>query len=266
MRTYKSVGEFVTPWGAQVVCVYRPETNDWNTATSCLVEDEYRIADLPDGGGDAIDIGGHIGGCTLALLSRGFRVTTVEPLPENMDMIAESVDLNGWTARWTPVYGAIAGVGGGRVRVGYGDRSTESGRHHEFIGMTEKIFSPSFADGCRTVEVNTVSVGGLVEMMDSRAGWVEAPLVPPYSDGRVAFLKIDTEGAEWDAFAGVSPHVLSKIDVIAAELHPISSTKNIRAEFGELLHGMFTDVTAEVYPYTAAYAANATTNAYYRLK
>ena len=265
MRVSKSVGEFTTPWGVSVSCVYRQETNDWNTAVSCLVEDEYRIADLPVAdGATAIDIGGHIGGATLALLSRGFRVITVEPLPENMDMIAESVDLNGWSARWTSIHGAIAGVRGKTVKVAYGDTGTVSGSHHQYVGVTEGIFSRSTGAGQRTVEVDTVSIGELIEMLDVRAGWIEAPLSPPFSDGRCAFLKIDVEGAEWSAFSNVTPDILANIDVIAGELHPLPGMKDTRNEFNKLLYDQFRDFTTEIYPYTGDNLPDQATNFYYK--
>lgn len=270
MTVSKTYRRFVTPWGVAVNAVLRNDTNDFNTLSSCLQEDEYKIADLPpairlDGTTlNAIDIGGHIGSVTLALLSRGYRVITVEPLPENMDMIAESVGLNGWDARWTSVHGAISDVRGKTVTVGYGDPATESGRHHRYIGVTSGIYSDvPAADG---VIVRTVSVGELVEMCDDRAGWIEAPLSPPFSDGTVEFLKIDCEGGEWKAFSNVTPDILSKIRNIAAELHPIAGTKDIHAEFTKLLFSLFDDISVQVYPHIAAYNKNATTNAYYTRK
>lgn len=268
----KQYRRFVTPWGVAVNAVHRADTNDFNTLSSCLQEDEYRIASLPpairlDGTIlNAIDIGGHIGGCTLALLSRGYKVITVEPLPENMDMIAESVGLNGWDARWRSVHGAISDVRGKPVTVAYGDTTTESGQHHEFIGVTTGIYSENAAKGCRTVEVRGVSIGELVEMCDDRAGWIEAGQKPPFSDGMVEFLKIDCEGAEWEAFGNVSPYTLDKIKVLTAELHPLSTTKDIRAEFTALLFNKFDDISVQVYPYIAAYGKGATTNAYYTRK
>jgi len=258
----KQVGVFVTPWGATISAVYRPSTVDWNTLTSTIVEDEYRIASLLPNAGWCVDIGGHVGGCTLGLLSRGFHVVTVEPLPENMDMIAESVGLNGWDARWRSVHGAIADVRGKTATVMYGDTTTESGAHHEFIGVTTGIYTR--AAGCRTVDVRTVSIGELVEMCDDRAGWIEAPMQPPHSDGAIEFMKSDCEGAEWAAFQNTEPYTLGKVKAIAAELHPLEGMTDPRGEFTKLLHGRFDDISVQIYGQQSA--APAPTLAYYRQK
>lgn len=256
--------KFCTPFGVTVEAFYREGTNDWNTLRSCLHEDEYRITELPQGVRldgtqlSAIDIGGHIGGCTLSLLARGYRVVTVEPLPENVELLRASVTRNGWDDRWRCIHGAITDVGGQQITVLYGDTATDSGAHHEFIGVTSPLQTTS-----RVIKVRGVTLNELIESAHPCNGWIEAPQTPPFADGVIDFLKIDCEGAEWAAFRGVHPANLAKVKRIAAELHPLPETVDIRTEFATLLHGQFNDDTADVYPNTLTHNKRDITNAYY---
>lgn len=254
------LGEFVTPWGVEVEAFHRENTNDWNTLTACLTEDEYKVGSLPQGirldGSvlSAIDIGGHVGGATLALLGRGYQVTTVEPLPENMEMIRKSVKRNGWHDRWTGISAAV-NANRDSVTISYGDTATVSGAHHEYIGVVG-------GDGRQTM-VAGVTLNDLIESVATVNGWFEGS---PFADGMIDFLKIDCEGSEWAAFSTIHPHNLGKVRRIAAELHPTSASVNLRAEFLALLDNQFDDVTDIVYPHTLQYDALHTTNAYYQHK
>lgn len=220
--------KFTTLWGVEVKVFTREGTNDWNTLYSCLVEDEYRIHDLPATNGIAIDIGAHAGGCTLALLSRGFRVIAVEPLPENTELLIKNVELNNWSDRFTLYKKAINEVSEKNVVLRYGNEKTESGNHHRFIGNT--IDSSSWQENLWTdgkeIQVKTISIDDILKDV-----------------GPVDFLKIDCEGAEWSAFTGVSGESLSKIKRVVAELHGVDSTKDMYKEFHGLIGEDFNDLT-----------------------
>ena len=127
-----------TPWGVEVAIFTREGTNDWNTLYSCIAEDEYKIGELQvdHGKSTAVDIGAHAGGCSLAMLSRGFKVIAVEPLPENAELIMKNVKANGWENNFTLHHKAINEVSGKEVVLRYGNENTESGSHHRFIGNT----------------------------------------------------------------------------------------------------------------------------------
>jgi FkbM family methyltransferase len=223
--------KFTTPWGAEVTVFTREGTNDWNTLYSCIVEDEYNVGSLsvPTGSDTyAVDIGGHAGGCSLALLSRGFKVIAVEPLPENTDLIMKNVKANGWENNFTLHKKAINEVSGKQVVLRYGNEQTEVGSHHRFIGNT--IDSSDWQENLwtegREIKVNTISIDDILNKVEE-----------------VSILKIDCEGAEWSAFAGASEDSLAKIDKIVAELHALPTTKSMYEEFHQLIGKDFKDTT-----------------------
>jgi len=223
--------EFTASWGAKIKVFCREGTNDWNTLYSCITEDEYLVADLDDSNGDVcVDIGAHAGGCALALLSRGFKVIAVEPLPENTELIMKNVEANGWSNNLTLYKKAISDISGKSVVLRYGNEKTESGFHHRFVGNT--IDSSEWQENLRTqgreIKVDTVSIDDILKNVNS-----------------VNLLKIDCEGAEWSAFSKISSSSLGKINNIVAELHGIASTKNMYQEFNDLIGLDFNDVTSD---------------------
>lgn len=89
-----------TPNGQPLLMHVRPGTSDWNTVNACAwPNDEYRI---PTGlSGWALDIGAHIGACTIPLLldNPGLQVIAVEGLRENTEMLKANAELNGVAGR-----------------------------------------------------------------------------------------------------------------------------------------------------------------------
>lgn len=227
---------FKTAWGSEVNTFSREGTNDWNTLYSCLVDDEYKLANLnqPDARKKiAIDIGGHIGGCTTGLLNLGYRVITVEPMPENAAMILKNATVNSYEGRLKLHQRAIGSVNNAQVVLRYGNENTESGRHHRFIGNTvdvDKWTGTGLWNDGREILVETITIDEILKDID-------------YVD----FLKIDCEGAEWTAFSNISKESLGKIQRIAAELHPIYSSCNVYEEFNDLIGDDFEDVSEKHY-------------------
>lgn len=221
---------FTTPWGKEVKVYTREGTNDWNTLYSCIVEDEYNIGSIPKDeiAKKAIDIGAHAGGCSLALLSRGFNVIAVEPLPENVELIMKNVEANGWQRNFTLHERAINAQSGKKVVLRYGNEATESGSHHRFIGNT--VDSSDWQEGLwdqgREIKVDTISIDDILKDIDD-----------------VSILKIDCEGAEWSAFSGASRDSISKINRVVAELHGLPSTVDMYQEFHDLLGKDFKNTT-----------------------
>jgi len=223
--------QFTASWGSKIKVFCREGTNDWNTLYSCITEDEYLVADLDNLNGDVcVDIGAHAGGCTLALLSRGFKVIAVEPLPENTELIMKNVEANGWSDNLTLYKKAISDISGKSVVLRYGNEKTESGSHHRFVGNT--IDSSEWQENLwtqgREIKVDTVSIDDILKNVSS-----------------VNLLKIDCEGAEWSAFSKVSSSSLGKINNIVAELHGVASAKNMYQEFNDLIGLDFNDVTSD---------------------
>jgi FkbM family methyltransferase len=160
---------FDTPGGHHIWMHYRDGTNDWNTLTSSLTNDEY---ELPKGiSGRAVDVGGYLGsvGIALALDNPDLDVTIIEPVPDNADLIERNIDENGLADRITLIRGA---VGDGIVH--YGFTGDEAAEHHAFVGNST-LATPEQATG--TVRYEPITLADL---------------------GHVDYLKIDCEGGEWE--------------------------------------------------------------------
>lgn len=190
---------FHTPHGRPVRMSYRLDTNDYNTLFATLDSDEYH---LPKGlTGMALDIGGYLGsvGIALAVDNPDLHVVIVEPVPPNADLIRRNIEDNGVGDRVSLIEGA-AGHGGETVEVWYGYRGSESLEHHAFVGNSTLAYESS-----PTAHESVLYVGkGL------------ADFVAEY--GPLAFVKIDTEGAEW---AFLDSPAVKDVETIVGEWHPV---------------------------------------------
>lgn len=229
---------FKSPWGSNTRCNYRENTNDWNTLTSCLVEDEYQIAKLATKGlvqnGVAVDLGAHIGGVSLALASRGFKVIAVEMFPENIDLLEKNILTNLMDPDIEVVGAAICGgdTKEEEVTAYYTDSATEFGKAHEFIGtiVDDKFIGDTDKHG-RSIKVPLISLTDLLKDIDA-----------------VEFMKIDIEGAEWEVVKWSRPEVLKKIKRIAVEIESLDGKETSTTEFLKLLPKGFKDVSKEYFP------------------
>lgn len=197
------IAEFRTPRGVPARMHIREGTNDWNTLNACMTEDEYGLRDW-SGSGVAIDIGGYLGGVAigLALDNPGLRVVVVEPVPDNADLIAANIELNGVGDRVDLVVGAAGD--GSPVDVWYGYRGSESLEHHRFVGNSSLAYDH----------------GG--EVAHDTAGyptsWTLSALIRKAGADRVALLKVDCEGGEWSI---LDTSAVALCDVIVGEAHAV---------------------------------------------
>jgi FkbM family methyltransferase len=188
---------FHTSFGSCTV-FHRRGTADWNNLYSCLVEDEYRIQDIdPEQTPNAIDIGAHIGGVSLAMAMRGMNVVSVEPLPENVELLKLNLRTNGFPTGqiwqrsiWNKPFETVP--------IYYNDTSTETGRVHEFIGGNAPGAGAS-------IDTLTVTFRELIE-----ANFPNQPFA----------VKIDCEGAEWEALPSIGLTDLLWCNMIFGEMHP----------------------------------------------
>lgn len=217
---------YKTKAGVQCPMFHREGTSDWNTLMAALEEDEYHLHELGLKPGDtAVDIGSHIGGISTLLATLGVRVYSVEALPENAALQKKNLALNGRQAAVTVLHRAISGSDEGCTRLFYGDVKEKEGKHHEFIG-TSADYKHFFGKG-RHVDVPRISVAGVFKKCGI---------------GRCKLLKIDVEGAEWEALAGIPDDVLSRIDYVLGEWHVVGEGRS-RADLLRLLRGKFEDVS-----------------------
>ncbi len=212
--------------------LWREGTNDWNTTTSCLTEDEYGLAPHAFSG-YALDIGGYSGGVTIALLvdNPGLRVTVVEPVPANVDIIRRNLVLNGVADRATVVRQPAAGPDVTETLILFGWGSSHPAVHPQqipncfdcaqvhnaFVGNST-LFTGNTPNEHLELVLPTVSLTDLLEDTDP------------------AVVKIDCEAGEWSFF---DDPLVSRLPLIVGEWHAAGGTQ---AEFAALL-GATHDVT-----------------------
>ncbi len=220
--------EFTTPWGASVSVVGRKGKNDYNTLCSCIKHDEYHIQQLGKQGELFIDIGAHVGGATIAAAQFGMKTISVEIFPENVELITQNLALSGLSPDDRIVAKAIHHTAGQQISMIYGDPTTESGLHHQFIGSTtDKV--PANVARNRVKMVPTTSLVELFAKID-----------------RCRILKIDCEGAEWQCFKNVPDSIFDRIDFIVGELHMVPDAKaSSPLDFLKLFRNKFDDVSTE---------------------
>lgn len=185
----QTVAQFVTPWGNPVTFAIRPDTSDWDTCNAITaVGDEYHLPVGLDGW--ALDVGAHIGACTVALLvdNPALHVVAIEALPENVELLRENLRLNGVEDRCVVIEGAAGD--GSPVRIGYGE-VTDPTLIHEYIG------NANAPEGSREVIADGVSLRDI-------------------DDHQFAWAKIDCEGCE---YAFLDSDQLGRIERIEGEVH-----------------------------------------------
>jgi len=170
-----------TPHGHRVQCAAREDTTDLLVLASSLVvpNDEYRLGRYWPLTGWAADIGAHIGAVTLTLLADNpdLRVIAVEPIPENVAVLRESLRLNeGFTERCTVIEG---GIGSGPVHVHYGsDEADGFAYQNRYIGNQNDVLPHPWV---QTASSEGIHFGDIVKM----------------AGGALDFVKWDCEGCEW---------------------------------------------------------------------
>lgn len=188
-------GTFRTPRGRSVSLSYREDTNDYNVLRSCLDEDEYHLRDLSMAG-QALDIGAHIGGVTVALAvdNPDLHVTAVEAVPPNIELLRENVERAGVTERVTIIHAAAGKGTTANVKWAF-EGNGDLGSHNAFVG---NALLPVPIEAHASMTLDVIALPKLV------------------GDG-VEFAKVDCEGCEWPFLQG---RALSKVGRIHGEWHP----------------------------------------------
>ena len=191
-----------SPRGTYTVLHYREGTSDLSTIGSTFrlwgkLEDEYRLQHLYLGEGDVlVDIGSHIGTVAIAVLvdNPDARAIAVEPLAENVEVIAKSAEAAGVADRLTILHAAIGP--GKTADVSYGFDGDDNLRNHRFIGGMSLGLDSALLHSI----VPTVSLRSLIK----RAG------------GKIAAIKMDCEGCEWTV---LEDKLIAKVPFIVGEGH-----------------------------------------------
>jgi len=205
---------------------FRDDTNDWNTLTASITEDEYNLASL-NLTGHAIDVGGYLGsvGICLAIDNPSLTVTIVEPVPDNYELIRTNVALNGLEDRVDVIHGAVGPASLKKTTIHYGFRGSETATHHAFVGNASLLTRDQIGpDNCPSTMPHD---------------HVEAKVYTLKSLLPADFIKIDCEGGEW-TFMAKAP--TTKVAQWVGEMHPIpehveGEPGSLRREFEALLPG-----------------------------
>jgi len=160
-----------------------PGENDYN-----LFREDYSDSDW------IIDIGAHAGTFSLfAATHTNARILSLEPEPANFSLLQKNVELNKLSQRITAQKKALCVTNDDRTLYPH---ATNSGAH-SFLKSEER------KQGNITTQCTTLQ-----------------QLLEKYNVHRVAFLKMDIEGAEYEAVFATPSAALRKIKRMAIELHP----------------------------------------------
>lgn len=186
-------GRWTTPRGHGVTMTYRRDTNDYNTIQSAIGEDEYGTAALTLTG-HALDIGAHIGSVAilLALDNPELRVTAVEAVPPNVELLTYNIEANGVGDRVDVVH-AAAGDGKPAV-IRWAFAGDEVATHHAFIGNALMPYS----------------------MVAHEEREIEGVSLAELASDEISFAKIDCEGCEYPLLMSGA---LSRVARIHGEYH-----------------------------------------------
>lgn len=176
----------LSPRGRLVSFAVRGDTNDAALVHGILDEDEYRLRDLPDLDGWALDIGAHIGTVAVALAKDhpGLRVIAVEPVPDNAALIRENAAKNGLAIEVLAEAAGPIGQATVACHFAYHDVPAQDANYVDQNRYIGNIWHER-GDGER-IDAPATTLRALAE----RFGATEFRLV-----------KIDCEGCEWDFLA-----------------------------------------------------------------
>jgi FkbM family methyltransferase len=151
----------------------------------------YRLQDLTFAPGDVvIDVGAHVGvvSCYLAKKWPGVELYAFEPVPANFARLKRNLGANGCHDAWL----ACVAVGADTQPITlYGDPNTNTGHYG------------AFDSGPVAIEAKRLSLVDLIE---------QTPI------SRIALLKLDCEGAEYEIIYGMGD-LLGRVDHLIMEVH-----------------------------------------------
>lgn len=161
------------------------------------------------------DLGGHIGTFTVmagAKAKKG-KVFAFEPMTDNYKVLLSNIELN-----------SLSNVIAENVAV-----SNEIGKRTFYLSTPEAGKKVGYGTGGHSF-FKSKERGESIEVATSTLD----ELIKKHGIERINYLKLDTEGAEFDILYNTSKENLQKIDKIAMELHPFdANTKDDMLKFLE---------------------------------
>ncbi len=176
----------------------RDGTCDGSIAYSCIQNDEYKLLRIAEKGKTFIDLGAYCGHACLLAASLGMKCVAIEPLPENVTMILENIDLNGFRDLIKVIPASI-----GSRPIFWDYKDNDSCKLHKYVGNANAV----------KTDTNEVHQSTPITLSE---------LIYPYNE--VHIVKADCEGGEWEAFSE-SVDTNNKIKYIVGELHLIDGRR-----------------------------------------
>lgn len=164
----------------------REGTTDAEVVEEIWRDDVYRCAAEVRRGSVVVDLGANVGIFSVWAAKRGARVFAVEPFDENIEQLYRNVRGAG-VAESVDLYRVAVGDRPGRVRVNPGKGEARSGGAWTEPGS----------------DVEQVTLGEIIR----------------WAGGEVDVLKLDVEGAEFDAFEGATLEDLRAVRFFSIEFH-----------------------------------------------
>jgi len=158
----------------------------------------------PQPGAHVIDVGANIGACSLLMAKLGFRVISLEPLPEHLRMLSGSLVLNGAVATSNVTRDGqvrvIVGAGGSKASTAVVGLSN-AGFQLSNSGMTE-----IFPAERKHLQFDKFRVlGNSIPVVTVASAVQDIPIQDP-----IHLLKIDVEGSELEVLRGARDLLISQ--------------------------------------------------------
>lgn len=178
----------------------RPGTVDSGIFAEVVLCDSYGVGSVPPGSvGDAwiVDLGAHVGAFSRLACDTfpRARVLAVEMNAQNVEVLRKNVD----EKRVRVVHAAVVGDREPRGVATLHGKSNTAGYHLVYDGAVAGVPATMGASDER------VRIDDLLER---------------FGVDRIALMKIDIEGAEFDVVTTMSDEALARVDRIVMEVHP----------------------------------------------
>lgn len=176
-------------------CKLRPRSTDRLIVNDIWLSEVYWKGDDIREGDVVIDIGAHIGVFSLFAASRGARVYSFEPHPENYQILLNNISINEMQDRIFPFNLAIWSSRASLDLHLAGDRTGS----HSMFGEAEEC-----------IRVQSIT---LREVFDNEG------------IAKCRLIKMDAEGAEYPILYTAPPDILARIERISLEYHDLSAVQ-----------------------------------------
>lgn len=156
----------------------------------------------------ALDVGGNIGSCAMLLASRGFHVTSFEPVAKNVDAFRRSIAGSGYQSNVTLIHAAASTTSFGTSVI-----SVEEGNNGNGVVTDAKSSAAQKLVSLSKYKTEVINLVRIDDIVDSIAAGQRGTV-------HVHFCKMDCQGSEFLALKGAERTLVAqhRIDVLLIEI------------------------------------------------